>query len=254
MTETALIETAPAVAAPDPSAPCLPGLSIVLPCFNEEANVADAIRAAMAAAKATAEAYEVVVVNDGSTDATAEIASAFAAEDEHVRLIVHAANRGYGDALRSGLRAARILLTDADLQFDLGELEEFLPFAGQADLVVGCRRHRSDPIGRRVNASLWNLLVRRLFHVPIRDVDCAFKLVRADALDGIALTSHGAMISTELIVKALAGGARLRELDVHHHPRVAGEQSGASPRVVLRAFQELLKLRGELRGLSLRAP
>jgi glycosyltransferase involved in cell wall biosynthesis len=229
----------------------LPGLSIVLPCFDEEANVADAIRYATAAASACAIDYEVIVVDDGSTDATAERAAAFAAVDEHVRLVVHVVNRGYGDALRSGLAAARmpwIFLTDADLQFDLRELERFVPLAADADLLVGRRAHRRDPLVRRVNACLWNRLMRSLFAMPLRDVDCAFKLVRASALDGIELRSHGAMISTELVVKLLARGARLHERDVRHRPRVAGEQSGANLRVVLRAFRELAAMRGELRG------
>jgi len=232
-------------------APRLPGLSIVLPCFDEEANVADAIRYASAAAAASALEWEVIVVDDGSADATAEIAAAFAAADERVRLVLHAVNRGYGDALRSGIAAARmpwIFLTDADLQFDLRELEAFVPLAGGADLLVGRRAQRQDPLGRRLSARAWNWLVRTLFALPVRDVDCAFKLVRASALDGVELRAHGAMISTELIVKLLARGASLRERDVRHRPRVAGEQSGANPRVVLRAFRELVAMRGELRG------
>ncbi|HZV73398.1 MAG TPA: glycosyltransferase family 2 protein [Conexibacter sp.] len=262
MSETSVVAATPASRpAPLPvgsAAPSrLPGLSIILPCFNEEANVADAIRYAAAVAAEAAADYEVIVVNDGSTDATAERAAAFAATDEHVRLVVHAVNRGYGDALRSGLAAARmpwIFLTDADLQFDLRELERFVPLAGDADLLVGRRAQRRDPLGRRVNARMWNWLVRRLFAIPIRDVDCAFKLVRASALDGVELRSHGAMISTELIVKLLARGARLQERDVQHRPRIAGEQSGANPRVVLRALRELVWLRGELRGRLHPAP
>ncbi|MGN6189798.1 MAG: glycosyltransferase family 2 protein [Conexibacter sp.] len=238
-------------------APLLSGLSVVLPCFNEEDNVADAIRYASAAAERAAVDYEVIVVNDGSTDATAERAAAFAADDEHVRLVVHAANRGYGDALRSGLRAARmpwIFLTDADLQFDLAELAGFVPLAARADVVVGRRAQRRDPFPRRLNARMWNWLVRRLFALPVRDVDCAFKLVRAELLDGVELRSHGAMISTELLVKLLARGARLQERDVVHRPRVAGEQSGADARVVLRAFRELAWLHRELREAHAPAP
>ena len=262
MNDFSAIVAPPAAAVPAPpwteadseTAARLPGLSIVLPCFNEEANVADAIRYAAAAAAAVAQDYEVIVVNDGSSDATAERAAAFAAVDEHVRLVVHAVNRGYGDALRSGLDAARmpwIFLTDADLQFDLGELERFVPPALEgADLLVGCRAQRQDPFVRRANARAWNWLVRRLFAIPVRDVDCAFKLVRAKALDGVELKAGGAMISTELIVRLLTRGARLQERDVQHRPRVAGEQSGANPRVVLRAFRELAWLRGELRGHS----
>lgn len=227
----------------------LAGLTIVLPCFNEADNVADAIRYATAAAQLCAAEHEIVVVDDGSDDDTAAIAARIAERDRRIRVIVHTRNRGYGDAVRSGIGAARmpwVFLTDADLQFDLFELEEFLPVAAQSDLVVGWRIARRDPLNRRLNASAWNWLVRRMFRLPVRDVDCAFKLIRRELLEQFPLEATGAMISTELVVKALAAGARLEELGVHHRPRVAGEQSGANPRVVARAFFELAALRRSL--------
>jgi glycosyltransferase involved in cell wall biosynthesis len=231
--------------------PLLPGLSIVLPCFNEEENVADAIRYATAAAADVSEDYEVIVVDDGSSDQTAEVALRFAEADRHVRLVAHQANRGYGAALRSGIRAARmpwVFLTDADLQFDLRELEDFVPYAADTDLILGWRIQRQDPLHRRLNAAAWNWLVRRLFDLDVRDVDCAFKLIRRDVLEDIPLTSEGAMIDTELLVRAIGNGARVQEIGVHHRPRVAGEQSGASLRVVARAFRELLSLRSRVHG------
>jgi glycosyltransferase involved in cell wall biosynthesis len=233
----------------------LAGVSIVLPCFNEEANVADAVRAATAAAWAHAAEFEVIVVDDGSTDRTAEIAARLADADHRVRLLVHPSNRGYGGAVRTGLRAARmpwVLLTDSDLQFDLNELGAFVALARDADLIAGWRIARQDPAHRRLNAAAWNWLMHRSFKLPVRDVDCAFKLVRRDLLDEIPLTSGGAMISTELVVRAVAAGATVREVGVHHLPRVAGEQSGASPRVVIKAFRELARLHGELRRLPVR--
>jgi glycosyltransferase involved in cell wall biosynthesis len=234
-------------------APLLPGLSIVLPCYDEEANVADAIRAAASAAAAVSAEYEIVVVDDGSADATSAVAAKFVERDPRVRLIVHARNRGYGDALRSGLRAATmpwVLLTDADLQFDMHEVDDFALRADSADLIVGWRVMRQDPVRRRTNAAAWNWLVRSMFALPVHDVDCAFKLIRKDVLDSFELESSGAMISTELIVRSLAAGARVTELPVRHRPRVAGEQSGANIRVVLRAFRELARLRVTLRNLS----
>jgi glycosyltransferase involved in cell wall biosynthesis len=240
-------------APPAAGAPPLAGLSIVLPCFNEAANVADAIRNATAAARLTSLEYEVIVVDDGSSDATAEIAARHVESDPHVRLVVHGSNRGYGDAVRSGIDAARqpwVLLTDADLQFDLRELVDFLPLAPTSDVVMGWRAERQDPLHRRINAGAWNFLVRTMFALPVHDVDCAFKLVRRDLLDRFDLASSGAMISTELLVRGMAAGGRLSEVEVRHRPRVAGEQSGANPRVILRAFRELAKLRSTLRGLT----
>jgi hypothetical protein len=139
-----------------------------------------------------------------------------------------------------------ILLTDADLQFDLTQLEDFLPFAEDNDLLLGRRVRRMDPVGRRAAAGAWNRLVRAVFRLPVRDVDCAFKLIRADYVKDLALTCSGAMISTELVVRCLARGARLRQLGVRHRPRVAGNQSGTNPRVVARAFRELALARREL--------
>jgi glycosyltransferase involved in cell wall biosynthesis len=229
--------------------PRLPGLTIVLPCFNEALNIADAIHEARSAAVSNADAHQIVVVDDGSTDGTAQIAADVARLVPHVLIVEHPENRGYGAALASGLQAARmpwVLLTDADRQFDLQQLAEFVPLTAEADLVVGWRIARRDPLHRRANAAAWNRLVRLAFDLQVRDVDCAFKLVRRDFLKDLPLTSGGAMVSTELLVRAQAKGARMRERGVEHRPRVAGEQSGANPRVIVRAFRELWKLRREL--------
>ncbi|MDX6729497.1 MAG: hypothetical protein QOK49_4302 [Baekduia sp.] len=229
----------------------LAGLSIVLPCHDEEGNVLLAIDEATAAAQRVADAHEILVVDDGSSDATRALALERAAADPRVRVLVHEHNRGYGAALRTGFAAARlewIFLTDADRQFDLGELDRALPAAMSCDIVAGFRIRRADPPHRRLNAAAWNALVRRSFALPVRDVDCAFKLMRRDLIARLDLEAEGAMVSTELLVRAQAAGARIDELGVTHRPRTSGRSSGAAPAVVLRAFRELRILRAQVRA------
>jgi glycosyltransferase involved in cell wall biosynthesis len=220
-------------------------LSIVMPAYNEEANIAEAIRRAATAGEHFCTEYEVVVVDDGSTDTTAAVVEEAAAADERVVLVRHPRNRGYGEAVRTGLRTASkdlVLLTDADNQFDLDELEGFLPWIERVDVVAGYRRDRQDPFSRRAAAKTWNYLVRALFYVPVRDIDCAFKLFRRSVFNELDLESVGAMINTELMVKLGRSGAGVVELGVRHYPRRAGKARGASPRVVGRALYELASM------------
>jgi glycosyltransferase involved in cell wall biosynthesis len=247
----AIIEQGPSPVEPHSWTPprTLDGLSIVLPCHNEADNVAAAVAEARTAAAAVAERFEVIVVDDGSTDATWAIACALVAEHPDVRLISRGTNGGYGAAIRTGIDAAVmpwVFLTDADLQFDLAQIEDLLPHAGEHDVVVGYRVTRMDPLGRRIDAALWNRLVRLVFGLQVRDVDCAFKLIPRTLLDRFTLRSDGAMIDTELLLLCLRAGATIHEVPVRHRPRLAGEQSGANWRVVARAFRELGVLRQRL--------
>jgi glycosyltransferase involved in cell wall biosynthesis len=228
--------------APNP----LGGLTIVLPCLDEAENLPEAVRAATDAAERCAVEHEIIVVDDGSTDETVAVAGRLAAVDPRIRLVVHAENRGYGAALRSGIAAARlpwVLLIDADLQYDVGELADFLPPAATADLVVGWRIVPQGPVGSRAGSALWNRFVGLVLDVPVRDVDCAFRLVRRELLQRLQLRAGGALVGAELLVKSRAAGARMSETPVHHRARTAGRQTGAGPRLAARTLRELADLR-----------
>jgi glycosyltransferase involved in cell wall biosynthesis len=217
-------------------------LSIILPAYNEEENIERAMATATAVAERLCADHEVIVVDDGSRDRTAELVKAAGAADPRIRLVQHSPNRGYGEALRSGFLAAEkdlVFFTDADNQFVLDELEGFLDKIEKVDVVAGYRINRQDPPIRRMNAKAWNYLVRLLFYVPVRDIDCAFKLFRRTALEGMHLESVGAMVNTELMVKIGREGYSIVELGVTHLPRTAGEARGAHPKVILRALIEI---------------
>jgi hypothetical protein len=224
----------------------LPGsLSLVLPAFNEEANIDAVVQDSLATLPAFVDRYEIIVVDDGSRDRTGEIVAGLAATDDRVRLVRHARNRGYGAALISGFDASTgdfVMFMDADRQFSIRDLRLLVPFAGEYDIVAGFRMERSDPLHRRVLAEMFNVSVRLLFGVHLRDIDCAFKLFRGELLRGLPLTAPGALINTEIQAKARRQGARLQQVGVHHYPRIAGEATGGSPRVIVRAVGETLAL------------
>ena len=174
-------------------------LSIILPAYNEAANIEAAVRSALAAGEKYCEAVEVVVVDDGSRDDTAHVVAQMSSSDGRIRLVRHDDNRGYGDALKSGFTAAQmplVFFTDADNQFDLDEIGSFVDLIDRVDVVAGYRINRCDPWFRRLNAAVWNYLVRALYYVPVRDIDCAFKLFRREVFDGLHLDSMGAMVNS----------------------------------------------------------
>lgn len=224
-------------------------ISLVFPMFDEEANVGPLLDSALAIGPRLADEFELIVVDDGSRDGSAAVVQAVRRRDPRVRLLRHPENRGYGAALRSGLRAARgdlVFFSDADLQFDLREIEQLLAHVEDFDIVAGTRAPRRDPWPRRLLAGGWGVLVRALFGLHVRDIDCAFKVFRRPVLDALPIASIGAFVNTELLVRARRAGFRIREVDVSHHPRVAGRAKGASPRVVARAVLELLTLYRDL--------
>jgi glycosyltransferase involved in cell wall biosynthesis len=223
----------------------LPSISAFFPAYNEEANVAAMVERLTTVLPTIADDYEIIVVNDGSRDRTKEIADGLAAADPHVRVVHHQQNRGYGGALKSGFSASRkayVFFTDGDGQFDVAEIANLLPYVPQYDVVIGYRIDRAEGGLRRVNAGAWNFLVRRLFGIPSRDVDCAFKLFDRRVFEVVRPEAEGAMISTEILARTVRAGFRVTEVGVHHYPRRHGTPTGANPLVIARAFYELFRL------------
>jgi glycosyltransferase involved in cell wall biosynthesis len=224
----------------------MPSLSIVLPAHNEQENAAGAVEEVSDVAQRLGIDYEIVLVNDGSTDRTGEVGRELEQRIPNFRLVEHHPNRGYGGALKAGFAAATkdlIAFYPADKQFVFGEIDRLLEKIGQADIVSGFRADRQDPLIRRFNALGWNTTIRLLFGFLCRDIDCGFKLFRREILDHVNIVSDGAMIDTEFLAGAKARGYRIVDVPVTHLPRTAGEATGANVSVIVKAFRDLARFR-----------
>jgi glycosyltransferase involved in cell wall biosynthesis len=234
---------------PSALAPPRARLSLVFPIFDEEQNIEPLLGTAHEIASRLTPDFEIILVDDGSRDRSAEIIDTWCQQDPRFRLLRHARNTGYGAALHSGLREANgelIFFSDADLQFDLSELGSLIEHAERFDIVAGYRAQRSDPWPRRALAGTWNAIVRTLFGLEVRDIDCAFKLFRREVIEAIPIESIGAFVNTEILVRASALGYRIHQVPVSHHRRRHGDQSGGNPKVILRAVLELATLYRDL--------
>jgi len=233
------VHSAPASHAPIPGS-----LSLVLPAYNEEGNIEFVVRRAIEVLPAMVDDFEIIVVNDGSKDATPEIIDRLAAEDSRVRPL-HQPNKGYGGALTTGFEATTgdyVMFMDSDRQFDIADIKLLAPFVASYDIVAGFRMERSDPLHRRINAEVFNIVVRILFGVHMRDLDCAFKIFRGDMIRSLELTSSGALINAEMQAKLRRQGATLEQVGVPHYPRIAGTATGGNLRVIIHAMGETIIL------------
>lgn len=228
----------------------LSGLSFFFPARDEELNVEPMVGQALAVLPKYADRIEVTVVDDGSSDRTGEIADALARADPRVKVLHHRPGRGYGGAVRAGLMSATqpfVFFTDGDQQFDVADFDKLVGALGPGvDAVIGYRIKRADPWRRVLVSGVYNRLITLLFGGGWRDVDCAFKLFRADVFARVPLDqvrSNGAFFSPELLITLRAHGIAMREVGIPHHPRVHHEPKGAPPEVILKAIRDLLLLR-----------
>jgi len=230
-------------------------LSFFLPAYNEEATIAEAVNEAVTVVNALPqiERSEIIVVNDGSTDGTKEEVERLIENHTNVRLVNHPTNQGYGAALRTGFETARmeyVFFTDADLQFDMGELKKLLVHVPKYDAVIGYRARRRDPPMRLLNARVWNALNRILFGLKVTDIDCAFKLFKRKPVQELHLQSLGAMISAELLIRLSRNAVPIKEIPVTHLPRTKGSATGARLSVIIRALSEMMRLYRSDLGLA----
>lgn len=224
----------------------LPELSIFFPFWNEEKNVKDVVTKAIKVAPSIAEKWEVIIVDDGSSDNTLKEAAKLTGLNKNIRIVTHKPNRGYGAALKEGFENAKyknIVFTDGDGQFDFSEIINFIEKLDVSDIVIGYRKRRQDSYERHILMNLLKIWDYALFGFWFRDIDCGFKMFKRDAIDKITpLRSEGAMITTEILAKAIRKKLKIKQVEVTHFPRVYGIQSGANFPVIIRAVLESLIL------------
>jgi glycosyltransferase involved in cell wall biosynthesis len=219
----------------------LDALSLFFPCHNEEGNVQALLEDALKIGPQVAKAFEVLIIDDGSRDRTADLVTTFSRRDSRIRLLQHPVCQGYGAALRSGFKAARypwIFYSDGDRQFNLFELPRLIERSADYDIISGVRAHRADAWPRRLNAWIYRVALSALMGVRVPDPNCAFKLYRQTIMAGLTLKTSGALINAEIFAKAAKAGARMTFVPVSHRPRTAGQQSGARPDVIFKAMKE----------------
>jgi len=222
------------------------GLSIFFPAYNDSGTIASVVIAALRTARRLTPDHEVIVVNDGSADGTAEILEELASIYPQVRIVTHEQNRGYGGALRSGFASATrelIFYTDGDAQYDPSEMEAlWRRFDQDVDLVNGYKISRSDPLHRVIIGRVYHHLVKTLFRLTVRDVDCDFRMMRRSIFDTVHLEKNSGVICLEMMKKITDGRFRIAEVPVHHYHRAYGKSQFFNFRRLYRTAIDVMKL------------
>jgi glycosyltransferase involved in cell wall biosynthesis len=222
----------------------LQGISFVIPAYNEALNLPAIEKSVREIADGITEKYELVVVDDGSSDDTGEVVRRLSESNPNVVLVTHETNLGFGKTVRDGFDAARydyIFYTDGDCQFDIADIGTLLPYAQEYDFVIGYRVHRADPFRRRFTAWVYNQMLRFMLGIRIRDVDCAFKLMKTSIIRSTNLTAETGFYFGELLQKALKAGAKIKEVPVNHYPRRFGKQTGGDVMNILHVMRDMAK-------------
>jgi glycosyltransferase involved in cell wall biosynthesis len=229
-------------------------LSVFLPIYNEEANVKNVVLATRKVLQNVADEWELIIVDDGSTDDSAKLIKELMESDPRIHVVTHKVNEGYGASISSGLYESKypwIAFTDSDGQFDFAEITHFLAKRQEsgADLVIGYYKKRQVSAFKKITSKLWELMVFILFGLKVRDIDCGFKLISKKVIDTIPVleSKRGAFISSELLIKARRAGFKIVEIPVTHYPRLKGVGTGRNLNVIIKSFVDLLRLWKKLR-------
>lgn len=220
-------------------------LSVFFPAYYDEGNIGLVVHEAQTVLKDLhLDEYEITIIEDGSPDRTAEVVDRLAQENPGVRVRHHAKNMGYGATLKEGFLQSRfeyIFYTDGDNQFDMQELRSVLACLPAADIIVGYRVKKQYSLFRLLTSGIYNALVRRLFALDVRDVNCAFKLVPRTLIEEINLVSTAGFIDAEILIKGRDLGYSIKEIPVTHRPRLEGVATGARPAIVWQTIQETFR-------------
>ncbi len=229
----------------------IPEISIFFPFWNEEKNIEAVVTSAIHVVEKIADKWEILMVDDGSSDGTLAIAQKLAKQNKHLRVVSHSVNRGYGAALKEGFKHAKydlIVFNDGDGQFDFSEVKKFIEKIDDVDIVIGYRKKRIDHPFRHLLMNLLKVWDFIFFHFYFRDIDCGFKLFKKEAVEKISpLKSEGAMVTTEILAKARKARLKIAQVEVSHYPRKYGSETGGNPRVIIRAILESFILWYDLR-------
>lgn len=224
-------------------------ISVFLPALNEEENIKSCLLSVKRYLHKRFKDYEILVISDGSTDNTEKIVREFAKKDQHIRSIHHEKNLGYGAALRSGFTNSSkelIFYTDADNQFNVEEMDRLFPLLNSYDIVSGYRIKRQDPLMRIFIAWVYNLLIRILFNLKVKDIDASFKLYKKDVFKKIRLKANTGLVDAEILIKARKNGFFIGQIGVTHYPRIKGITT-VRPKIIIDIFKEIKILWQELR-------
>lgn len=221
----------------------LKSLSVFFPVFNEESNLEVLITQALRIVPTLASKYELLIINDGSTDDSLQIAQKISKKHKEVKVFTHKKNIGYGEVLKIGIKKSQydwIFWTDSDLQFDLAELANFVKEANKNEAIIGYRKKRVEGFRRIMNAGLFRIYINLLFRLHVKDIDCAFKLFRSDLLKKLKLSSSSAFTSAEILYRLKKKGIKFKEIAVNHYPRLYGQATGANLKIIIKACYEAL--------------